>query len=377
MAAVVKGNGEVNTTTWLEKFANENNARSATSSDCKELWLGGNGTKTSGGVVFAKLGAIKEESTQFNETDHNVRQVEVAGGQLYMSADPTKNPDKLTIAKVGAGLPTTKPQTFTNLPFEEGQEPEQPYGFSFLTLGLGSSPDTLYVADKKAGGETSAIVKYGLSGGKWVPHGSVEIPEVSGVTANDVNGLVTIYATSSGLSTKEGTLYRIADGSGVNGTLSGVPEEIGKAPVNEAWRGVAFAPGTTIGSGGTPPKLPSISAAETALAGAVNDPTNKTMPITVSDPEFPANKLTVTVASSKEGVASATNVTGSGSERTLHVTPGEPGITKLTVTVEDPNGAFASTQITYGASAYQGSTSDRYYSRPPTRAPRSTSGAAT
>jgi hypothetical protein len=363
VAAVVKGNGEVNTTTWMERFANENNARSATSNNCKELYLGGNGTKTTGGVVFAKLGAKKEESTQFNETDHNARQVEVVGGQLYMSADPTKNPDKLTIAKVGSGLPTTKPQTFTNLPFEEGQEPEQPYGFSFLTLGLGSTPDTLYVADKKKEGETGAIVKYGLSGGKWVPHGSVEIPEVAGVTANDVNGLVTIYATTSGLDTKEGTLYRIADASGVNGTLSGVPQEIAKAPVNEAWRGVAFAPGTTIGSGGTPPALPSISAAETALAGAVSDPTNRTMPLTVSDPNYEAKELTVTVISSKEGVVSATNVTGTGTERTLHVTPGEPGITKLTITVEDPGGAFASTQITYGASAYQGDPSDRYYSK--------------
>jgi hypothetical protein len=363
VAAVVKANGEVNTTTWLERFAKENNARSATSNNCKDLWLGGNGTKTSGGVVYAKLGAKKEESVQFNEEDHNVRQVEVVGGQLYMSADPTKNPDKLTIAKVGTGLPTTKPQNFTNLPFEEGQQPEQPYGFSLLTLGLGSSPDTLYVADKKAGAETSAIVKYGLSGGKWVEHGSVELPEVAGLTANDVNGLVTIYATSPSLSTKEGTLYRLADASGVNGTLSGVPEEIAKAPVNEAWRGVAFAPGTTIGSGGTPPKLPSISAAETALAGAVGDPTNRTMPITVSDPEFEAKQLTVTVISSKEGVASSTSVTGTGSERTLHVTPGTPGITKLTLTVEDPNGAFASTQITYGASPYQGSASDRYYSK--------------
>jgi hypothetical protein len=361
VVAVVNGKGEVNTTTALTNFANENNARSATSTDCKKLWVGGNGTKTTGGVLATELG--KTEGTQLNEPDHNARQVEIVGGQLYMSADPTKNPDKITIGTVGSGLPTAKGTGINNLPFEEGQEPEQPYAFSFLTLGLGSTPDTLYVADKKKEGETGAVVKYSLVSGKWVPRGSVEIPEVSGVTANDVNGLVTIYATSSGLDTKEGTLYRIADASGVGGVLSGVAEEIGKAPVNEAWRGVAFAPGTTIGAGGTPPKLPSISAAETALAGATNDPTNRTMPITVSDPEYEAKQLTVTVASSKEGVAGSTSVTGTGGERTLHVTPGEPGITKLTLTVEAPNGTFSSTQITYGASAYQGSESDRYYSK--------------
>jgi len=360
VVAVVNGAGEINTTTALTNFANENNARSATSSDCKQLWVGGNGTKTTGGVLATKVG--ETTGTQLNEPDHNVRQVEVVDKQLYTSADSTKNPDKVTIATVGSGRPTSKGQTITNLPFETA--PEQPYAFSLLTLGLGSAPDTIYVADKRKEGETGAVVKYGLSGGKWVERGSVEIPEVSGVTANDVNGLVTIYVTSSGLSNKEGTLYRIADVSGVNGTLSGAPQEIAKAPLNEAFRGVAFAPGTTIGSGGTPPPAPSISAAENALPAALSDPTNKTMPITVEDPAYPANELTVTVASSKESVApvSGISVTGGGKERTLHVTPGEVGESKLTVTVEAPNGVFASTQIAYGVSEYAGDPSDRYYS---------------
>ncbi len=187
---------------------------------------------------------------------------------------------------------------------------------------------------------------------------------MTGVTANDVNGLVTIYATSSGLSNKEGTLYRFNDVSGVNGTLSGVPQEIAKAPTNEAFRGVAFAPGTTIGSGGTPPVSPTISAAENALPAALGDPTNKSMPITVEDSGYAPSALTVTVASSKESVApvSGIKVTGSGTERTLHVTPGQVGESKITVTVEAPNGVFASTQIAYGVSEYQGDPSDRYYS---------------
>ena len=88
------------------------------------------------------------------------------------------------------------------------------------------------------------------------------------------------------------------------------------------------------------------------------------MPITVSDPSYEAKQLTVTVALLEGGRRGRDiSVTGNGTERTLHVTPGTRGITKLTVTVEDPGGAFASTQITYGASAYQGSTSDRYYSQ--------------
>jgi hypothetical protein len=365
--AIIKGNGAIDTTTALTNFANENNARSATSNNCTEVWVGGNGTKTTGGVVWVSKPGVST-GTQLNENFKNVRQVEVVDGQLYVSADPEKA-SGLTIASVGSGLPTTKPQAFTNLPFETS--PEQPYAYSMLTLGLGppTVPDTMYVAECPTCGEktvgASAVSKYGLIGGKWVKKGSVEIPgALTGVTANDVNGLVTVYATSSGTNGKQGTLYRILDVSGVNGTFSGVAEEISNAPANEAFRGVAFAPGTTIGSGGEPPTVPTITAAEPALPAALGDPTNRSMPITVKDSGYAPSELTVTVRSSKESVApvSGITVTGTGSERTLSVTPAAVGISKLTLTVEAPNGVFTSTQVSYGVSAYQGDPSDRYYS---------------
>ena len=187
---------------------------------------------------------------------------------------------------------------------------------------------------------------------------------MTGVTANDVGGAVTIYATSSAPAGKTGILYRISDVSGENGTLSGIPVEIAKAPANETYRGVAFAPGTTIGSGGTPPPAPIIVAAENALPAALGDPTNKTMPITVEDSGYAPSELTVTAESSKESVvpASGITVTGSGSERTLSVTPTGVGISKITLTVEAPDGVFESTQINYGVSENQGDPSDRYYS---------------
>jgi len=361
VVGLINESGEINTTTALTNFASEGNTRGATSSECKKVWVGGNGTKSSGGIVEAEVTqAGTSTGTQLDEADTNIRAVEAVDGQLYTSADPTKAPDT-SIAKVGSGQPTTKGQTITNLPFEAGMAPEEPYGFSLLTLGLGSTPDTLYVADNKR----SKVVKYGLSGGKWVEHGAVEVPaELTGITANDVGGAVTIYATSSGSKGVTGTLYRISDVSGVNGTLSGVPVEIAKAPANEAFRGVAFAPGTTIGSGGTPPPAPTISAAETALPAALEDPTNPTLPITVGDSAYKASELTVTVQSSKETVAPVSGITvsGSGGERTLTVTPAAVGTSKLTLTVEAPDGVFTSTQITYGVSEYEGSPSDRYYS---------------
>ena len=117
--------------------------------------------------------------------------------------------------------------------------------------------------------------------------------------------------------------------SGANGTLSGIPVEIATAPANEAYRGVAFAPGTVIGSGGTPPPAPHIVASENNLPATLGDPTNRSLPITVEVGEpYTAGELTVTVTSSKESVAPASGVTvtGSGSSRTVTVTPGAVGM---------------------------------------------------
>ena len=44
------------------------------------------------------------------------------------------------------------------------------------------------------------------------------------------------------------------------------------------------------------------------------------------------------------------------------MTPGGVGISKLTLTVEAPDGVFTSTQVSYGVSEYEGGPSDRYYS---------------
>jgi hypothetical protein len=356
--ARVGGEDEVNTTTALTDFAEGNNPRSATSSDGTSIWVGG----AAGGVRYTTLGS--STSTSLNTTDKNVREVSIVDGQLYTSADPTKA-GSLTIATVGAGLPTTATQTLTNLPFSPAA-PVEPYAYSLLTLGLGSSPDTLYVADNTAG----AVLKYGLSEGTWVAEGSVVVPSVTGLTANDADGTVTLYATSSGSSGTTGTLYEITDASGLGGTLTGSATAIATAPANEAFRGVAFAPGTTIGSGGgtvspppPPPPAPTITTAGSDLPAALGDPTNPTLELTVEDPSEPG-ELTVTATSSNPAVApeSGLSVTGSGAQRTLTVTPAAVGYSTITLTVQAPGGSKASTTVTYAVSADLGNASDRYYS---------------
>ncbi|HEY2217467.1 MAG TPA: hypothetical protein VGH21_08220, partial [Solirubrobacteraceae bacterium] len=351
--ARVSASGEINTTTALTDVSNENNARGATSNDGNEFWWSGAGKKTSGGVHYATLGATT--STLMSTTEENARAVAIFNGQLYASADPTKEGN--TISAVGAGLPTTATTT-TNLPFST--PPSEPYAFTMVTLGLGSSPDTMYVADNTAG----AIVKYGLSGGKWVKQGSVAVSAVTGVTAVDTNGTVTIYATSSGSSGEGGVLYKITDSSGVGGTLTGSATQIATAPSGEAFRGVAFTPGTTFGSGGTPPPpAPTITPEETSLPAAIGDPTNPTLGLKVSDEGVEASELTVTASSSNKTVAPSVEVSGSGASRTLTVTPGSTvGHSTITLTVKAPEGGESSTTIDYGLSANQGDASDRYYS---------------
>jgi hypothetical protein len=350
----VSGAGVINTETALEDFADKNNPRSATSSNGTKIWVSG----AEAGVRYTEL--AKKTSTSLQSLVTNARQVSIFNNQLYASADPGKNgASGFSIATVGTGLPQTGSQLITSLPFETA--PEQPFAYSFVRLGLepGSEPNTVYVADNKLGG----VSKYGLEGGKWIRKGTVEIPFVTGVAARDVEGVVTVYATSSGKNGTSGTLYKFQDLSNVNGILTGAPVEIATAPANEAYRGVAFAPGTTFESGGTPPAAPTITTPEPTLAAAFGDPTNQSMPVTVGDSEYAASELTVTVRSSNETVAPVGNisVTGGGASRTLSVTPAAVGTSKITLTVEAPNKYFTSTVVNYGASANQEDASDRYY----------------
>ncbi|MFC1399835.1 MULTISPECIES: Ig-like domain-containing protein [Streptacidiphilus] len=360
--ATVDAAGTVDSSTALTDFSDGNNPRSAVSDDGQEFWVGG----AAGGVRYAALGASTSTSLVAG-TYKNVRQLAIADGQLYTSADPSKA--SVTVATVGTGLPTTGTQAVTNLPFTSS--PSGPYSYSLLTLGTGSSPDTLYVADNSVG----AVVKYGLVSGAWVQQGSVAVPSVTGLTANDDNGTVSLYATSSGSSGTAGTLYRITDASGTGGTLSGSATVLASAPAGETFRGVAFAPGTVTGTGGgtrPPAVVPTVTTAHSGLAAALGNPTDPGLDVTVGDPD-PAvtpDQIKVTAVSSNETVAptAGLTVTGDGADRTLTVTPAATGYATITLTATAPDGSSATTQVQYGVSsdlndgADPGDAGQRYYS---------------
>ena len=353
--ATVDASGTVDSSTALTDFSDGNNPRSAVSDDGQEFWVGG----AAGGVRYAPLGASTSTSLVAS-TYKNVRQLAIADGQLYTSADPSKA--SVTVATVGTGLPTTGTQAVANLPFTSS--PSGPYSYSLLTLGTGSSPDTLYVADNSVG----AVVKYGLVSGAWVQQGSVAVPSVTGLTANDDNGTVSLYATSSGTAGTAGTLYGITDAGGTGGTLGGSATVLASAADGETFRGVAFAPGTVTGTGGgtkPPTVVPTVTTAHSGLAAALGDPTDPGLDITVGDPD-PAvtpDQIKVTATSSDETVAPASGltVTGDGTDRTLTVTPAATGYATITLTATAPDGSSATTQVQYGVSGDLGDASQHYY----------------
>jgi hypothetical protein len=234
--AIVSPTGVVDTSTSLSDSTTEaNNFRSATTAVTGgNIYVGsggGTGITTDGGTSASYLTADK------------VHEVQVVGGQLYEST--TKN-----IYSIGSGLPTSGTQTTTallsgaNLPANFG--PDQ---FALVTLGTGTTPNTLYVADGSNGatsGDPSAVEKYSLESGVWTATGSVSVPLVAGLAVSVSGGVASIYVTgaTSTSASNNTILAGITDSSGFGGTLSGSATTLATAPSGTDFKGLAFAPVT-------------------------------------------------------------------------------------------------------------------------------------
>lgn len=184
-------------------------------------------------------------NTELNTDD--VDELQVVDGNLYDSTNKTIN-------QVGTGLPTSG--TPSDTPLVTGANEPSGFGpdqFVPTSLGGGSSPDTLYVADGSNGassGSPDSVDKYSLESGVWVATGKITVPFAVGiavnvVNANDVNVYVTgtsptdVPPTSVDLTT---SLYGFTDTSGLDGTLNGTPTVIATAPSGDVFKGLAWAP---------------------------------------------------------------------------------------------------------------------------------------
>src|SRR5262245_7853707 len=235
----VDANGNIDTSTALTDFADQNNPRSVVSTNGTDIWVDG----AAGGIRYTTLGATT--STQLSSTVTNLRQTNIFAGQLYVS---DASGTAVRLGTVGTGLPTTSGQTITNLPgFPTSTG--SPYAFFFADLSAAvSGVDTLYVADDSSGA-AGGIFKYSLDNGVWTLHGQAGsgADAYRGLTGVVSGTTVTLYATGNGGSgaTGGGKLVTLTDTTGYDGTLAGAPTVLATAPTNEAFRGVAFAPQAT------------------------------------------------------------------------------------------------------------------------------------
>jgi Secretion system C-terminal sorting domain len=233
---VVGNDGIINTSTSLSDFASANNIRSAVTDNGSQFWVAGAAAALSPGTAYATLAATT--STPISTTLSNIRQINIFGGQLFVS---TSVLGSTRINTVGTGLPTTSGQAITGLP----TFPTLGSMFSFVLFDMDvvtPGYDVIYVV----GDDAIALTKYSLVAGTWVSNGVVGVATDTyrGLTARLTGSTVTLYATRKGgtAAAGGGEFVSLVDASGYNGAFSAVPSVIVTAGVSKAFRGIAFAP---------------------------------------------------------------------------------------------------------------------------------------
>jgi hypothetical protein len=222
-------NGHLDTSTALTDASSASSVRSAITTDGTNIWVDGG----AGGVRYVTDGGTT--STQLSTAITNLRQLEIyptaanPSGQLMLS---TASGSAVRIGAVGSGLPTTSGQTITALSGTSGTSPSGPYAFVQLTLGNGSLPDTMYVADDG----NSSVEKWSLESGSWVETGSEALADPRGITAVVTNGVVDIFVTGANATITN--LDEFTDTSGLDGTFSSATNIIAQAAAGEEFRGV-------------------------------------------------------------------------------------------------------------------------------------------
>jgi hypothetical protein len=231
---VIDSTGSVASSTKLKDFASGNNPRSAIVTNGNEIWVSG----AAGGVRYTTAESTTLTSTQLSTTLTNTRDLQIAGGQLYVSNQ--LGTGAIRVGKVGSGTPATSGQTITNLPgFPTTGAPNQ-FVFADLSAAV-PGVDTLYVTDETA----NVIRKFSLVGGNWTATGTVAATAIRGLTLSisPTDGSVNLFGTTGGnLAAGGGTLYGFNDATGYNGTISGTATTLASAAANEAFRGITIVP---------------------------------------------------------------------------------------------------------------------------------------
>jgi hypothetical protein len=225
---LVGADGSIDTSTSTGDAFNGVSIRAAATVDGTSFYSVG----ANSGVRYQALGSFA--STQLNTTPINIRGINLAGGNVYVS---TSTSPYVGLSQVGAGLPTATGQVATLLPGFPGTA-NSPNSFFLADLDMTvPGVDVAYIADDRA---AAGIQKWSLVNNTWVLNGTITGSGVRGLQGSASGTSVAMVASSAnGLS-----LYALSDNAGYNAAPSQatLPPALVTAASNTAFRGVVIAP---------------------------------------------------------------------------------------------------------------------------------------
>lgn len=342
VVASIAADGTVDTSTVLTGAYSQDHPRSVATVDGTSFYVSGNGTDKApaAGVVLAQRGSTAAP-TAIAAAPINARNVTIAAGQLYSSSGAAQR----GIWKIGEGTPTSA-ATGTRLAAAASGTAASLYLVDTDTV-VGA--DTAYVVMEGTG-----IAKWALVGSTWTAEG-VAAGNFQAVTGRFAGGAVELFAiqeTSAGNS-----VVAVTDTAASAAPIAlGSPTTIATAAPNTAFRGVALAPTGWDPVAGEEPEVPAALPVATVNPEAASTvvgtgPVTATVSLAAAAAEDgdsevdPATFDVDVTSSSNTAVAQVSDVVlaGTGSERTLTVTPAGVGITTITLAITDPATEAAST----------------------------------
>lgn len=249
LVARIGADGSVDTNTRISDAFSGTNVRTAVSTDGSAFYVSGGNS----GIRYVPFGNAGPTTALSTGSVVNFRILGIQGGNLYATSATGSN---YGLNQIGTGLPTAAGAAVTLLPGFPTASGSSPYGFYFADLSPSvPGPDVVYVADDAA---TGGIQKWSLVGSTWTLNGTI-----GGSTTALLRGL-TGQQTSTGVrlvASGGGGLYAVTDQAGYNAAPSpaALPAPFVPLPANTSFRGVAFAPETSVTTTAKPAAAPEVA----------------------------------------------------------------------------------------------------------------------